>query len=143
ASSRFRETPHGRERPAAIDGPDITTAALPGGRRCDRRPTVCVPQSTDAEWYYGPASRRTLIPNPYASEAAHARFHHQDVSTLPSEVLWAERTQLEVELARRITLGVRSQILQAWPCVIDEQTWLLMRLERVTAEQHRRGLRVA
>lgn len=83
---------------------------------------------------------RRLIPNPFASEAAAARFAHRDVGELTHAQLWAEISMVEIELARRITWRERPQILVAFgPTVIDEDGWLLERLRALRTERQRRG----
>jgi hypothetical protein len=90
-----------------------------------------------------PHPGRTLIPNPFDGEEAHARFQHRDLPRLSAEALWAERLHLEIELARRLTRRERPRIVVAWPKVIDEHMWLVARLERLDAERRVRTSHVA
>ncbi len=62
-----------------------------------------------------------LVPDPYASLEAWARYHHYDLDELDDVGLWIERRRIEYAI-----IGGR------------RQGWLLERLKRLAEEQKRR-----
>jgi hypothetical protein len=78
------------------------------------------------------------MPDPFRSEDGQRRFEHRDVAELSTPEIWAERSQLEADLAWRIWRHRRPRLIQAWPTQVDDRGWTLGRLRVLRAEQARR-----
>ncbi len=82
--------------------------------------------------------RFSLIPNPCRSDAEAIRFCHGDLPALSPRELWAERTTIEAELARKITSRVRPRLIWVVPEPVMDTEWLEERSRRLRTEERRR-----
>ena len=80
------------------------------------------------------------IPDPIASDESFAMFCHRDIPQLDARQIWAERLQVEHELARRIAAHLRPRIVFVDPHdgPIDDLDWLSERVRRLRTEERRR-----
>jgi hypothetical protein len=82
----------------------------------------------------------TIIPNPADTEAQAARWRHRDLETgsLDARRLWAERTLVEDELARRLC---RRQPRIVWVepdgTLVSDIDWLEQRARHLRAAEAR------
>ena len=91
-----------------------------------------------------PRRRKALTFNDLIlNDRHHERFLHHDLPHLTSDQVWAERRQLELQLAtliwqddRDVILG--SDILIGAPHPVTRQAWIRSRLRQLEAESQRR-----